>query len=119
MPTFEELRDPWVKKGQGDRFDKKVDELVEVICRQTDYTKEVAKEKLIEHSLDLQSVVREYMGIVKTPDNKTSTNQMVFKEFRTFLDGAAATYYKRKEAQEQIQKLINIKNESEKQTNKD
>lgn len=107
MPTFEELREPWEKKGQADRFDNKVDELVQVVCRQTDYDEEKAKDKLVEHALDLQAVVREYMGVgeKKVEEKKTSTNQMVFKEFRTFLDDAASSYYKRKEA-EQMKKNI-------------
>lgn len=108
MPTFEELREPWERKGQADRFDSKVDELVQVVCRQTDYDKEKAKDKLIQHSLDLQAVVREYMGVgeKKTVEKKTSTNQMVFKEFRTFLDEAASSYYKRKEAEELRKKIL-------------
>jgi hypothetical protein len=108
MPTFEELREPWEKKGQSDRFDSKVDELVQVVCRQTDYDEEKAKAKLVEHALDLQAVVREYMGIgeKKTEEKKSSTNQMVFKEFRTFLDDAATSYYKRKEAEQIRNKIL-------------
>lgn len=108
MPTFEELREPWERKGQADRFDSKVDELVQVVCRQTDYDQEKAKDKLIQHSLDLQAVVREYMGVgeKKTVEKKTSTNQMVFKEFRTFLDDAASSYYKRKEAEDLRKKIL-------------
>lgn len=108
MPTFEELREPWEKKGLADRFDNKVDELVQVVCRQTDYDEDKAKDKLIEHALDLQAVVREYMGVgvKKTEEKKTSTNQMVFKEFRTFLDDAASSYYKRKEAEEMRKKIL-------------
>ncbi len=102
MPTFEELRAPWEKKGQAERFDSKVDELIQVVCRQTDYDNEMAKAKLVEHALDLQAVVREYMGLgeKKPEEKKTSTNQMVFKEFRTFLDDAASKYYKRKESEQ-------------------
>lgn len=107
MPTFDELREPWKKKGQEQRFDNKVNELVQVICRQTDYNEDVAKAKLVEHALDLHAVVREYLGVGerKSESKKTSTNQMVFKEFRTFLDDAASSYYKRKES-EQIRNNI-------------
>jgi uncharacterized DUF497 family protein len=108
MPTFEELREPWEKKGQADRFDRKVDELVKVVCRQTDYDEEKAKAKLVEHALDLQAVVREYMGVgvKRTEEKKSSTNQMVYKEFRTFLDDAATSYYKRKEAEQIRNKIL-------------
>lgn len=108
MTTFEELREPWEKKGQANRFDSKVDELVQVVCRQTDYDEEKAKAKLVEHALDLQAIVREYMGVSekKTEEKKTSTNQMVYKEFRTFLDDAASSYYKRKEAEQMRKKIL-------------
>lgn len=36
--------------------------LVDIIMRQTDYSKEVATEKLIQHKQNVLSVIREYMS---------------------------------------------------------
>ena len=81
-----------------------VDEVVEsgeseavlMIMRQTDYTKETAETKLLEHKGNVLSVIREYIN----PTGKTgiaspiklSTNQRVYKEIRGMMDDACRTY---------------------------
>ena len=65
--------------------------------RQTDYDKEKALEKLKQHNMVALDVVKEYMGIpLKRERKKVSTNQAVFREFRTFLDEACSNYNKKK-----------------------
>ena len=38
-------------------------ELVDIVKRQTDYNNKTAEEKLLEFDLNLEKVVRDYMGI--------------------------------------------------------
>jgi hypothetical protein len=67
-----------------------------MIMRQTDYTKEIAKAKLLEHKGNVVSVIREYInptgktGLVSP--QKLSTNQRVYKEIRGMMDDACRTY---------------------------
>ena len=76
-------------------------ESIEVIMRQTDYTLDIAEEKLHKHNNDVMSVIREYMnpsGVVVSsaaPPSR-STNQMIYKEIRVLMDDAAKNYLLRK-----------------------
>ena len=58
----------------------------------------IKKEKLIEMDLNSINVIQDWMGIplIKT-EKKSTTNQMVFKEFRTFLNEASMSYYTKHE----------------------
>ena len=59
--------------------------LIPVIKRQTDYTDEIAKQKLIEYNYDLKSILNEFMGI-KSKENKVLTcNQTRFDIYRNVL----------------------------------
>lgn len=71
-------------------------EAILMIIRQTDYTKETAEAKLLEHKGNVVSVIREYInptgktGLVSP--KKLSTNQRVYKEIRGMMDDACRTY---------------------------
>ena len=57
----------------------------EMICRQTNYTKEQAIKKMEEFNGNIMDVIRDYMGIVppkKTEISKKSLNQEIYKQFR-------------------------------------
>ena len=57
----------------------------EMICRQTNYTKEQALEKLKDFNGNVTDVIRDYMGIVpqqKKEISKQSLNQEIYKQFR-------------------------------------
>jgi bisphosphoglycerate-dependent phosphoglycerate mutase len=88
-------------------FNKYIDNLKNLVLRQTDYTEDIAHKKLIEYDLDVMKILREYMNISKVPvtDNK-STNQRMYGEFRKFLDDASKSHYKQKEFEELRQKYI-------------
>ena len=81
-------------------------ELVEIVLRQTDYTKEDAIVKLQENDYDPLKVIRNFMN----PQNKvfykksvpTTTNQMMYREIRSMLDTANANYRKKKEQEEDV-----------------
>mgnify|MGYP001244777803 CR=1 FL=1 len=61
--------------------------LCEKIMRQTDYSKEIAKEKLLEFDNNLMDVIRDYLKPKKKlEDKKLSTNQQIYKEIRNFMN---------------------------------
>jgi hypothetical protein len=82
------------------------DEQINMIMRQTDYTKEISEQKLREHNNDIMSVIREYMGPSKIgskpASSKFSVNQQIFKEIRGMMDDASRTYQNKKEKEEKI-----------------
>ena len=99
------------------RKQNRINELIDVVMRQTDYDKEQASCKLKEHNYNVYDTVREYMGGPATSQShdkpKTSTNQMIYGEFRKLLDDAAKNYRIKKEKEEKlnayIQQLAEIK----------
>jgi hypothetical protein len=90
--------------------------LIDVIMRQTDYTEEVAAEKLIQHKQNVLSVIREYMSSsisntntntnTNTSDNAEqqtthkSTSQLIYGEIRNMMGNACANYRRKKEMEE-------------------
>jgi len=86
---------------------QKVDNpLIIVIMRQTDYSKEVAIEKLKQHNNDILSVIREYMNppIPEVKETK-STSQLIYGEIRSLMGNAAANYRLKKETEERRQQM--------------
>jgi hypothetical protein len=76
----------------------KIDNLCNIIMRQTNYTKEECITKLKLHNNNIINIISEYIGIEKKNTKKnTTTNQMIYNEFRTFLDDASNKYRYKKE----------------------
>ena len=80
--------------------------LIELVMRQTTYTREEAMEKLKEYNGEPVDVIREFMGI-KIPEKKTpkTTNQKIFHEIRNFMDDVNMSYSRRKEKSERIKEI--------------
>jgi hypothetical protein len=58
-------------------------ELVKMIMRQTDYTEDIAREKLIENKYDVILVIKKFMGLNdKQPETIKSVNQEIYKQLR-------------------------------------
>lgn len=78
-----------------------IQEKVEMILRQTNYTEEQAKNKLKEFNYDHIQVVKSYLGITekKAPPVKT-VNQEIYKQIRYKLDSTMREYNLRKERDE-------------------
>jgi hypothetical protein len=76
------------------------EEFIEQVCRQTDYSRDLAISKLAEYEQDVVKVVREYLtgsSIKKEVVKKmTSVNQQIYKEIRTMMDDASLAYEKSK-----------------------
>lgn len=59
--------------------------LLNTITMQTDYTREIALEKLIEFNYDYMAVIRGYLGTNIKKEKKKSLNQRIYSEFRNHL----------------------------------
>jgi len=66
-----------------------VDEQVEIIKRQTNYTETEANEKLIAFEFDIEKIIRDYMGIKEPLEKLKSSNQERYKMIRESLDKRA------------------------------
>lgn len=74
------------------------DNKIDIILRQTDYTKEKAIEKLEQFDFDEIRVIKDYFGIQdkKAPQIK-SVNQAIYTQLRSHLDTAMRDYHVRVE----------------------
>ena len=59
-----------------------VNEDYKILMRQTNYTEQEAKEKLLKKTLD--ECIKEYLGVVDKQEVKGTTNQNIFKVIREF-----------------------------------
>jgi adenylate kinase family enzyme len=81
-------------------------EKLQIVLRQTDYTEEIAKQKLTDFNWDHLAVIRNYLGI---PEKKTqpivSVNQEIYKQLRNRHNNNMKEYYVRVEKGE-VKKLF-------------
>jgi hypothetical protein len=66
-----------------------IENKIKIILGQTDYTENVAKEKLIEHNNDEILVIKEYCGINNENKNNIkikSINQEIYRQLRIRLN---------------------------------
>jgi hypothetical protein len=79
-----------------------LNEKIEIILRQTDYTEDVAREKLEEMNGDYIKVIKSFLGIIeKKESNKIkSVNQEIYKQLRYKLDESMRDYNERKKQSE-------------------
>ena len=70
---------------------------IQKVLRQTNYTEEVAREKLGEFNFDEIAVIKNYFGISdkKEFQKVKSVNQEIYKQLRGHLDGAMRDYRER------------------------
>ena len=69
---------------------EELEERIQLVMRQTDYTQDVAREKLTACNYDAIKCIKAYMGISekKTPA-QVSLNQQIYRELRTQLGAVA------------------------------
>ena len=78
-------------------------DMIKFVVMQTDYSNEVAEEKLKEHEYNYIKVIKEYLNPTekKAPttniSTNRSTNERMMDEIRTFMDTANRQYIQRKE----------------------
>lgn len=75
--------------------EKTVDEKVQIILRQTDYSQEKAREKLENFNFDEIAVIRDYFGISEKKQPIKSINQAIYRQLRGHLDNAMSGYRER------------------------
>ena len=67
-----------------------LEERILLVMRQTDYTQEVAREKLTACNYDAIKCIKAYMGIAeKKAPTQTSLNQQIYRELRTRMGAVA------------------------------
>ena len=78
-----------------------IDNHIDIIIRQTNYTEREAREKLAKYNYDYVAVIKAYLGI---PTEKKalaletkSLNQEIYKQMRHKLDDAMRDYNQRKD----------------------
>jgi len=83
-----------------------IEDRVQRIMRQTDYSADMAREKLREHNFDEIATIKSYLGIT---DKKTthikSVNQEIYKQLRAKLDANMSDYQMRVEKGE-VKKVV-------------
>lgn len=67
---------------------------LKTVMSQTNYTEEIAREKLKLFNGDYMRVIRDYMGIPEKKEGQKvkSVNQEIFRQIRTKLDGSMKEY---------------------------
>lgn len=76
---------------------EQIDSKIKIIIGQTDYSVEMAGEKLKKFNYDELAVIRDYFGITekKAPEKVKSVNQAIYRQLRGHLDGAMRDYRER------------------------
>ena len=83
-----------------------IDNKVQLIMRQTDYSADVAVTKLRENNFDEIATIKAYLGIPKKrPSQIKSVNQEIYKQLRHKLDSNMRNYHERVENDE-VKKVV-------------
>ena len=74
----------------------KINDTIQIIMRQKNYSEEIAKEKLQEFNYDHVAVIRAYFGISEKKQSPIkSVNQEIYKQLRYKLDSNMRNYQER------------------------
>ena len=83
-----------------------IDERIQKIMRQTDYSENVAREKLKEYNFDEIATIKAYLGITeKKVLPVKSVNQEIYTQLRTKLNSNMRNYQERVEKGE-VKKIV-------------
>jgi hypothetical protein len=83
-----------------------IDEKIQKVMRQTDYSENVAREKLKEHIFDEIATIKDYLGITeKKALPVKSVNQEIYKQLRSRLNSNMKDYQSRVEKGE-VKKIV-------------
>ena len=83
-----------------------IDEKIQKVMRQTDYSEDVAREKLKEYNFDEIATIKAYLGITeKKALPVKSVNQEIYKQLRTRLNSNMKDYQSRVEKGE-VKKIV-------------
>ncbi len=83
-----------------------IDEKIQKVMRQTDYSENVAREKLKEYNFDEIATIKAYLGITeKKALPVKSVNQEIYKQLRNRLNSNMKDYQSRVEKGE-VKKIV-------------
>ena len=83
-----------------------IDEKIQKVMRQTDYSENVAREKLKEYNFDEIATIKAYLGITeKKALPVKSINQEIYKQLRSRLNSNMKDYQSRVEKGE-VKKIV-------------
>ena len=90
-----------------------IEDKIQIVQRQTDYTEEIAREKLIDKNMDHISVIKEFLGI---PEKKASpiksVQQAIYTELRTKMNDSVKAFNIKQDAKlKQEIAVNNLKND--------
>ena len=89
-------------------------EIIDLVIRQTNYSKETAVEKLNHWNGNHLNVIKEYLNPnfnKKKETNKKTTNQKIMYSIRKYMDDVAIQYEKRKQLKQDMMEAIKIEQE--------
>jgi len=83
-----------------------IDEKIQIVMRQTDYSENIAREKLKEHNFDEIATIKAYLGITeKKALPVKSVNQEIYRQLRSRLNSNMKDYQSRVEKGE-VKKIV-------------
>jgi hypothetical protein len=88
-------------------------ESVDMICRQTEYTEDEAREKLEKNNYNYQLVLNEYFGIKESPKKEQTTNQQIYGEIRNLMDTGARKFRQEQDRAKAYQEYIEKQKKTE------
>ena len=113
MATIDAVRKQWISVGKPDAFEKRLDEILALVMRQTTYDRATAMSELERNGLSIEKTVMAYSrDDAKNEKEDTSPgvnrglNQTMFGEFRSFLDSAASLHARKKEVEEARKRVL-------------
>jgi flagellar hook-basal body complex protein FliE len=83
-----------MENKEEDDFEEKIN----IILRQTNYTKDEAREKLDMFENNEIKVIHDYMGIAEKKTPQKSLNQEIYRQIRNKLDDSMKDYNKKIQA---------------------
>jgi hypothetical protein len=88
-----------------------LNELIQIVCRQTELTEKEAKDRLEKEQYNYMKVLNDYFGIKDTSKNKNrlstlSTNQQIYGEIRNLMDSGARSFRKEQETAQQLTNVL-------------
>lgn len=102
------------KEEQEQYKEKRIEETCKMIMRQTDYTYEESREKLIKENFNYLTVIQKYITgdskqitseTTATETSNKTVNQHIYSELRNFMDTAAVGYEQRKRRAEKMEEF--------------
>ena len=110
LANQEQTNQEQIQKLQELRIKRIQTELVNMVCRQTDYDENTAREKLKNADYNYEIVLNEFYGISSKKSDSThsnnTTNQQIYGEIRNLMDIGARKFRTDQENAEKYKKTM-------------